>query len=264
MAAEAQGKRTLLFGDDRSQGSDVAWLWVVSHPWPGWRVEVVTAVPGADVVEEPEPVTPPHPRSFPLGVPSPDIVHEQVVGDPPAALAALTGRDLTVVGPRGGGLGKRLRLGSVSERLLIHPPGPVLIVRHGQPTRRALVCADGSAHAALAAQELLSMPWIDHTTVHVIVVPEDGIDPEEVGRAVAEPFAGVAADVTVIIGSPDPMDAFFSPRSVILDYVEQWDPDLLVAGTQGLSPFKSMQAGSIATLLAEQAKCSVLLAQAEV
>lgn len=65
----------------------------------------------------------------PLGVP---WRFEVRTGDPAAeleALAAEHGADMVVVGNRGHGLGHRLLLGSVSNRLDHHADRPVLVVR---------------------------------------------------------------------------------------------------------------------------------------
>jgi len=65
----------------------------------------------------------------PLGVP---WRFEVRTGDPArelAALAAERGADMVVVGNRGHGVGHRLLLGSVSNRLIHHANRPVLVVR---------------------------------------------------------------------------------------------------------------------------------------
>ena len=62
--------RRMVFGDDGSRGADVAWLWINNHPWPNWRIDVIT---GADPLArtqqwsvKPEllPWTPPWGRAF--------------------------------------------------------------------------------------------------------------------------------------------------------------------------------------------------------
>ena len=57
MTTETLVERTILFGDDGSSGADLAWLWINSHRWPGWRIEVLTAIAptGAVVSERPAP-----------------------------------------------------------------------------------------------------------------------------------------------------------------------------------------------------------------
>jgi nucleotide-binding universal stress UspA family protein len=65
----------------------------------------------------------------PLGVP---WRFEVRTGDPAAELEALAAEhaaDMVVVGNRGHGRGRRLLLGSVSNRLVHHADRPVLVVR---------------------------------------------------------------------------------------------------------------------------------------
>ena len=35
--------RTVVFGDDSSLAADIAWLFINSQRWPGWRLEVIAA-----------------------------------------------------------------------------------------------------------------------------------------------------------------------------------------------------------------------------
>ena len=38
--------KRMVFGDDGSPGADSAWLWINSHDWPGWTIEVLIALDG--------------------------------------------------------------------------------------------------------------------------------------------------------------------------------------------------------------------------
>ena len=49
-----QSRPTLAFGDDGSPAADVCWLWINSHTWPGWRLEIITAQ-GAAIGPPPTP-----------------------------------------------------------------------------------------------------------------------------------------------------------------------------------------------------------------
>ena len=78
--------------------------------------------------------------------------------------------DLLVIGARGRGLFKSLRLGSAAEWLLQCPPAPLLIARTGRPVRRVLVCVDGSVHAWRAVQTVAELPVLADAEVTVLTV----------------------------------------------------------------------------------------------
>jgi nucleotide-binding universal stress UspA family protein len=248
----------LAFGDDRSLSADAAWLWVVSQHWPGWRIRVVSAEPDGPEILVPEPWDPPHPRRHP----DPDVVvvHEVVRAEPRRALTRLAGQDLLVIGPRGAGLAKRLGIGSVSTAVLRDPPGPVVIVHHADPVRRVVFCADGSPHSRAALDALRRMPWIGEVPVRVVSVRESGIDAGAAARAAADALQGTAAAVEVGLLEPDPRDLFHRTEDLIFEELRRWGADLVVIGTRGLGVTDSLRAGSIATSMAGNAPCSVLLA----
>lgn len=261
---QATGPRgRLVFADDRSDSADVAWLWVISHPWPGWQVEVVTVEPTGAAPDGALTERDAMHRGFPDGVGVP-VRHERLAGEPRAALAGLRDRDLLVIGPRGRGLRKALRLGSVSESLLRDPPMPLLIARRGVGTRRVLVCADGSPGCRAAVGSLLSMPWLSQADVSVLTVPEQRLDADRANRQCAEALEGAARSVTAEILRPDPLRVAYHPQEMLLQAAAVWKPDLMVLGHRGLSGFAALTAGSIATSLATHAPCSVLIARAGV
>jgi nucleotide-binding universal stress UspA family protein len=258
-ARELPGR--LVFADDRSDSADVAWLWVVSQPWPGWQVEVVTALPtGAGPPGVPTDWEPAHLRRFPEGIDVP-VRHERVVGEPRAALAALRDRDLLVVGPRGRGLRKALHLGSVSESLLHDPPMPLLIARRGVAARRVMVCADGSPGCNAAVAALLAMPWLGQAYVSVLTVPEQRLDAEQANRQCALTLEGAARSVISQVLTPDRLQVAYHPQEMLLEAAEVWQADLMVLGHRGLSGLAALTAGSIANSLARRAPCSVLVAR---
>jgi nucleotide-binding universal stress UspA family protein len=255
--------RRLVFGDDQSQSADVAWLWINSHDWTGWQVEVITATaPGTAPGDEVRPWDPRHPRELLAAGDETLVIHEEIAADPRRALAALSDRDLLVIGPKGRGFRKTLRLGSTSETLMNDPPIPLVIARHGVPTTRAVVCADGSTDCLEAIDSLSGMPWIRQVHVLVATVPERGLDAEEVADSAASGLRGQAASVRAEVLAPDRVAVAYSTRSILLDAAVQWEADLMVMGTRGLSGFAAVRAGSIASGLAAQAPCSVLMARA--
>lgn len=255
--------RRLVFGDDQSQSADVAWLWINSHDWTGWQVEVITATPpGTAPADQVRAWDPRHPRELLAAGDEILVIHEEIAAEPQRALAALTDRDLLVIGPKGRGFRKTLHLGSTSETLMNEPPMPLVIARRGVPTLRALVCADGSTDCLEAIDALCGMPWVGQVHVLVATVPERGMDADEVADAAACGLRGTAASVRVEVLAPDHLAVAFSARAMLLDAASRWEADLMVMGTRGLSGFAAVRAGSIASGLAAQAPCSVLMARA--
>ena len=255
--------RRLVFGDDQSQAADVAWLWINSHAWPGWQIEALTVAPMGQAQDtEVHAWEPRHPRELLRAGTQTPVHHEQLTGDPMLTLTGLRDRDLLVVGPKGRGFRKTLHLGSVSESLVHNPPMPLVIARHGVPTTRALVCADGSADCRAAVETLESMPWLEQVAVLVVSVPEAGVDAPSAAERAAAILRPDARSVQVEIPALDPLDIVVNSRTVLLEAAERWDADLVVLGTRGLSGFAAVRAGSIATSLATAAPCSVLMAQA--
>jgi nucleotide-binding universal stress UspA family protein len=255
--------RRLVFGDDQSPAADVAWLWINAHAWPGWQIEALTATP-LDGIQESEVHAwqPQHRREILRAGVQTTVHHEQITGDPVRTLTGLQGRDLLVVGPRGRGLRKALHLGSVSQALVHDPPMPVLIARHGVPTTRALVCADGSADCRAAVEALRVMPWLGQVQVLVVSVPQRGLDAAQAAKGAAEALRASAGSVRTEVAATDDLQLVVNPRAMLLDAASRWEADLIVLGTRGLSGMAALRAGSIATSLASHAPCSVLMARA--
>ncbi len=262
MAREPAAGRVVL-GDDGSPSADLAWAWIMSHEWPGWRIEVVTADPDAssDGAAEPEVWHPGRPRTLPGGDAT-QVIHYRVAAQPVDAFRGYAHRDLLVVGPKGGGLRKALHLGSTAEALMHDPPLPLVIVRRGQATRRVLVATDGSAHCTAAVRALVGLPWIGAAEVSVVSVEEPGLDADRACSGVASLLGDAPASVRCEVLVPDELQVTYSPKDMILEAIHAGDADLLVMGTRGLSGFAALRAGSIAGALAGSAPCSVLLARA--
>lgn len=248
----------LLFGDDGSICADSAWLWVNSHDWPDWTIDVVTAIddsPASLVARE---------------LMRPEVADqcnvERVDGDPRWVLHKYGhDHDLIVVGSKGQGLMKRLHLGSTSEWLMHGPPAPVVIVRSGHRTQRILLAHDGSGHARSAERAVAELPWIGHVTVKIVVVLDDHTDATPATEA-AERLAQVAGDVIVEVLKPDDLQVFYRPRDLLLETAAAWEPDLIAMGSRGLSAWESLneiglhRAGSTASAIAQHSSGNVLLA----
>jgi nucleotide-binding universal stress UspA family protein len=260
--------RRLVFGDDGSAAADVAWLWINSHGWPGWTISVIEAhQPKEFAVLPPERTgvhswEPTHPRQ--LIAPAPDTVVEHLTADadPRVVLDSTDDADLMVVGPRGRGALKQLHIGSTTEWLLVRPNPPLMIVRTGRPTRRVIVCVDGSQHARLATSTLAGLPWIGTCTVTVLAV-EDGIT--ETAAAIEEAVAtlraaGVEPHTLRADAHHRGPTASRDVRAVILGEIASLDADLVALGTRGQGTFRRTFIGSTASAVALHAPCSVLVA----
>lgn len=255
--------KRLVFGDDSSPSADMAWLWIGSHHWPGWQIEVVTAVvDDEENSDTPQPWQPPSPRELPGFAEETPVLHELVHCDPRQGLRNCCDRDLLVIGPRGNGLLKALHLGSTSEAMIHDPPMPLVIARSGRKTHRVVVCADGSEHSRTAKAALLELPWAGDVDVLVVSVPESHFDAGNVAASAARTLTGGVASVNTLVPTPDELQLFYHPRDIILDVLTSWSADLVVLGTRGLSAWGGLRAGSIATSLAAHSPCSVLLAPA--
>jgi nucleotide-binding universal stress UspA family protein len=259
----------LTFADDGSSGADVAWLWVNNHVWPGWGVDVLMVQPAAagsppgPEVAQPQLWRPRVPRRLFAETQVTDLVHLTAHGDPRTVLGSLTGSALLVIGSRGSGVLKWLRLGSTAEWLLQCPPAPLVIVRHARPTGRVLVFVDGSAHATRAVHALAAHPWLGDSEVTVLGVVEHDRDPKVAVDSAVGFLSDRAGRVDSAVVRPGSLDVFINVRVDIFDAMEQLSPDLVVLGTRGLTGLRRLRVGSTASAVAHHAPCSVLLAHAE-
>lgn len=252
--------KTMVFGDDSSSSADLAWLWINSHAWPGWRVEVLTAVMPNPVVARSEPTiarewSPPNPRRAFTESRFDQVLQLTIESDPRLALCRPA--DLLIVGQRGPGLAKAMHLGSTVEWLMTRPPAPMLIARHGRPTQRVIVCHDGSPHAQGATEALGMMPWASGLSATVLTVEDGRTDVE---RAVAIATASLeAAGVEV----DHHIARHGEPTLDLLSYLERHDADLVVLGTLGLTGVRRFRVGSTAGVIAHATEHSVLLVCAD-
>jgi len=252
----------ILFGDDGSTSADAAWLWVNSHEWPGWDIDVLRAVGGSSPPEA-RPV-----REF-LRPEVADHLHEQTVKEDPRFALHTRGKDydLIVVGSKGRGLLKALHIGSTAEWLIDMPTAPTVIVRGGHRTQRVLLAHDGSRHAMAAERAILAMPWAAGLEVRVLSISDGTSDAQQVTDEARERLQGHVAAVDAVVVGPDDLEVFYRPRDVILRHVADWNPDLVAIGSRGMTRWESLneaalfRAGSTATGVANQATCSVLVAR---
>ena len=122
-----------------------------------------------------------------------------------------------MIGPRGPGLLKALHLGSTADWLLLHPPAPMLIARHGRAIRSIVVCTDGSPHASRTIRALAQLPWVEQTEITVLTVDDGRVAADiaiDEARSQFEP-TGAVVQAVVEQGAPTP---------VIHEHLERHDP----------------------------------------
>ncbi|HEX6035222.1 MAG TPA: universal stress protein [Anaerolineales bacterium] len=198
--------------------------------------------------------------------------------------------DLIVLGAKGLRSTLNILLGGVAQHVVEYASCPVLIVRAPyQGFCRILLVTDGSPSSMSAARYLRRFPitadanvnimhvlpppqmpvmmesyygaWQTVYAVHPVPQEEEALKKKETKAAEALLARtdrllrqqGIAS--TSLLGRGD-------AATEILDYAGKYQTDLIVAGSRGLSQFKSLWMGSVSRKLVHYAKCSVLLVKA--
>ena len=243
---------TLVFADDGAAPSDVAWAWLTGHRWDGWVLETVTgrwtSVGGAEL----------RPSRFVRRTPPSDAAfrsfgHRQETGDPRSFLDSRVDASLIVLGCHHRGHLAAMWAGSTAEWLLLRPPAPILLARHGFPTQSVAVCLDGGPHAQQALEAFLGMPWVAEVTAHLVSVDDGTVDVDSALAQAARAFSGRAtvASATGLSGHP---------RTAIIDFVRSRDVDLVVMGTRGLTGVRRMRTGSTVSATLKHTQANLMVA----
>jgi nucleotide-binding universal stress UspA family protein len=189
--------------------------------------------------------------------------------------------DLIVVGHRGLGQIASMLVGSVSAEIVDRATVPVLVARRGL-IRSAIIAMDGSAGAAAAAASPVLRPLLRGVPTHVVGVSESmfpwwsgmtAVGAEAVMGAYAEADAAQRADLEQCTRETAErlraagLDATATvrrgnPASELIEAARQWDADLIVLGTRGMTGVTRMVLGSVARNVLLHAPCSVLVAHA--
>ena len=247
--------KTIVFGDDGSTSADLAWLWINSHAWPEWRLEVVHATDPVVVkasTQRPEPRAwaPTNPRRAFAEVQIREVELLTVDEDPRVAL--LRPADLLVIGPRGRGILKAMHVGSTAEWLMTRPPSPQVVVRHGRPTKSVVVCHDGSANACAATEALSLMPWASELMVTVVAVQDGRADVDGAIESARRSLHSAGATVRERILRGEPSDE-------LLCYLGEHETDLVVLGATGLAGVQRLALDSPANVVAHATHHSITL-----
>ncbi|HSE22925.1 MAG TPA: universal stress protein [Pyrinomonadaceae bacterium] len=140
---------------------------------------------------------------------------------------------------------------------------------------KILLAVDGSSYSADAAGAVASHSWPPDTIVKVLMAVEaiiptwpDGwfsFGGSETLELVRQEMTKQAKQVVTDVAQTMPADGpavetaviFGDPRSVIIDYAEEWSADLVVIGSRGLTGLKRLVLGSVAQSVVSHAPCSV-------
>lgn len=142
---------------------------------------------------------------------------------------------------------------------------------------KILLALDNSPYSEAASEEVITELRPAGTEVHVVSVVDTGrLLPHEDGFGVHAMFVEEVsalmeewrneAKETVNEATRKLSSAGFTTKSIvmegdvkpcILDYAEEWKPDLIVMGSQGKNAFERFLLGSVSDGILRHAKCSV-------
>lgn len=197
--------------------------------------------------------------------------------------------DLIVLGAKGLRSTMSILLGGVAQQVVEYACCPVLIVRapyHGMA--KILLVTDGSSFSQNAARYLGKFPLPEKSDVRIMHVlspiqppvlmePYYGtwqtlyaaypIDQEETLRIQEMKLGNALLDRTCKLLQRYGIDATTvlargDAATEIIDYVHRNQVDLIVAGSRGLSNFKSLWMGSVSRKLVHYSDCSMLIVKA--
>ncbi|TVR25896.1 MAG: universal stress protein [Nitriliruptor sp.] len=203
-----------------------------------------------------------------------DVTVEVIRGPTSSALLNLAAghASMVVVGSRGMGGFRGLRLGSVSRQLCEHAPCPVTVVRHlprdGQIRLDTIaVGVDGSAHATRALVQAAYLA--ERTGARIIAVhaaapggiPDASVQPLATsGRSLPDLLEEWCAPLhTRGLEEHESVVAEGDARTALLDVAEERGADLVVVGSRGLGPVSKLVLGSVASSLIQHSQIPVMV-----
>ena len=143
--------------------------------------------------------------------------------------------------------------GSTTEWLLVRPPAPMLIARHGHRTRSVAFCLDGSPHSQRAFQAFWSFPWSADVAVNLVSVDDGRTDVE---RSLNRAHAALPGDIwPARVGRLSG-----SPKHELTAFARDHQIDLVVLGTRGLTGLARMRVGSTVSALLKDRAANLLIA----
>ncbi|CEK18646.1 universal stress protein UspA-like protein [Chthonomonas calidirosea] len=176
--------------------------------------------------------------------------------------------DLIVVGSRGLSGWQQLLLGSVASGVLQQHDFPVLVVRKQRVEFRSLLLAtDGSANSVKATETAfefadrldvpLSALYVKDTRKHWLARrAEAPIDTGQLQKTLEEELERLRGDRDVLIHFRIREG---NPAQEIVEFAAENDKDLIIVGSRGLDPVRSLFLGSTSRAVVHHAPCSVLV-----
>ncbi len=190
--------------------------------------------------------------------------------------------DLIVLGSHGYSGLQQLMMGSVSQRVLHHVQGPVRISRGRKNEIHSplniVIAMDGSVEAQKAVQVVCARQWHEGTRVYLITAVDAKLSTEifhteshgkkwfraddQDSRAWIKRMLDASADLLQkkglialsLIKEGD-------PKHVLLDESKKLDADCIFMGSRGLGALNRLFLGSVASVVAQRAHCSVEIHQ---
>jgi nucleotide-binding universal stress UspA family protein len=139
---------------------------------------------------------------------------------------------------------------------------------------RVLLAIDGSTSSEMARQLVGSLPWPEGTIIEVAAAVEPAIyslgmtaTPMEATAlaeaAEAEAFQGIVDAAALALEAPGrtvhPTVLRGRPATVLVHEANTFRAELIVVGSRGLGPFRSMLLGSVSAEVVDHAPCPVLV-----
>ncbi|MBA4419318.1 MAG: hypothetical protein C0392_15660 [Syntrophus sp. (in: bacteria)] len=188
---------------------------------------------------------------------------------------ASTDFDLLVCGAHGEYQIASLALGTTSQRLASTTLKPVLVVKNNseRPYRRVLIAVDFSPNSVKALRFSRAIaPKAETRIVHVFEhlfekkMAYAGLSDEIIEEYRAKARSEAEAEMAQIIESAeissDMFDIFLKhghPAARLHEIIDEWDPDLVIAGKHGRSRLEEFLLGSVTMHLLTESKNDVLV-----
>lgn len=195
-----------------------------------------------------------------FGMPAAEIVE----------LAASTGANRIVVGSVRRSALERIFVGSTTERVVRLAHTPVIVAAAAELPQRLLVAVDESAfgeHALRTALEQAAATGASVRCVHVVPEPDPDLAKADVDQAVLELrerveafVAGVHREAEAAGEPPETVVRLGPVCERILEEAQEWEADLIAAGSHGRGFVGRAILGSVSEDLLHRAPLSLLIA----